>query len=344
VGRVGRLVGVDGTQKMSKSLGNAIYLTDTTAQIDGYRLARPFRVVLLRAAALVGLVPLLACGRSELTPPAGPTGASATAADAGGETPDAESATDVPAPPDDTDDGPPSFFEAPETSLIEASFIDVAIPVATCGPDVCHGCCQPDGICVTSDTTTACGFGGEPCSTCAASEFCRGTCLRYQSNCGLSNCPGCCEGFDICATGLNDVECGQNGQQCQRCVPSEGTGRCVPQARGGGLCNAIVSCNPANCGGCCEGNVCVIGVNQDHCGNNGAPCGTCPAGTECVSAARGTGGGCANVGSCDPSNCVGCCSGNVCAYGNQDVACGAGGAVCSDCTSRGAKCVSGNCE
>ena len=33
VGRVGRLVGVDGTQKMSKSLGNAIYLTDTTAQI-----------------------------------------------------------------------------------------------------------------------------------------------------------------------------------------------------------------------------------------------------------------------------------------------------------------------
>ncbi len=33
VGRVGRLVGVDGTQKMSKSLGNAIYLTSTTAQI-----------------------------------------------------------------------------------------------------------------------------------------------------------------------------------------------------------------------------------------------------------------------------------------------------------------------
>ena len=33
VGRVGRLVGVDGTQKMSKSLGNAIYLTDTATQI-----------------------------------------------------------------------------------------------------------------------------------------------------------------------------------------------------------------------------------------------------------------------------------------------------------------------
>jgi tryptophanyl-tRNA synthetase len=33
VGRVGRLVGIDGAQKMSKSLGNAIYLTDTAAQI-----------------------------------------------------------------------------------------------------------------------------------------------------------------------------------------------------------------------------------------------------------------------------------------------------------------------
>ena len=33
VGRIGRLVGIDGVQKMSKSLGNAIYLTDTTAQI-----------------------------------------------------------------------------------------------------------------------------------------------------------------------------------------------------------------------------------------------------------------------------------------------------------------------
>jgi tryptophanyl-tRNA synthetase len=33
IGRVGRLVGVDGAQKMSKTLGNAIYLTDTTAQI-----------------------------------------------------------------------------------------------------------------------------------------------------------------------------------------------------------------------------------------------------------------------------------------------------------------------
>ncbi len=33
VGRVGRLVGIDGAQKMSKSLDNAIFLTDTTAEI-----------------------------------------------------------------------------------------------------------------------------------------------------------------------------------------------------------------------------------------------------------------------------------------------------------------------
>ena len=33
VGRIGRLVGVDGKQKMSKSLNNAIFLTDTFKQI-----------------------------------------------------------------------------------------------------------------------------------------------------------------------------------------------------------------------------------------------------------------------------------------------------------------------
>ncbi len=33
VGRVGRLVGTDGTQKMSKSLGNAIFLSDTPKQV-----------------------------------------------------------------------------------------------------------------------------------------------------------------------------------------------------------------------------------------------------------------------------------------------------------------------
>jgi tryptophanyl-tRNA synthetase len=33
VGRVGRLVGTDGVQKMSKSLGNAIHLTDTEAEV-----------------------------------------------------------------------------------------------------------------------------------------------------------------------------------------------------------------------------------------------------------------------------------------------------------------------
>jgi tryptophanyl-tRNA synthetase len=33
IGRVGRLVGIDGVRKMSKSMDNAIYLSDTTAQI-----------------------------------------------------------------------------------------------------------------------------------------------------------------------------------------------------------------------------------------------------------------------------------------------------------------------
>jgi tryptophanyl-tRNA synthetase len=35
IGRVGRLVGIDGVRKMSKSMDNAIYLSDTAAQIRG---------------------------------------------------------------------------------------------------------------------------------------------------------------------------------------------------------------------------------------------------------------------------------------------------------------------
>jgi hypothetical protein len=167
--------------------------------------------------------------------------------------------------------------------------------------------------------------------------------VHYQTSCGPSNCSGCCEAASVCAKGVNGVQCGQGGQQCQRCVPSEGTGQCVPQAGGGGLCNASTSCGPSNCqAGCCEGNLCVVGLSDAHCGNNAAPCQACPTGTQCVAAA-GVGGQCSAVGTCGPQSCPGCCSGNVCAYGNQDIACGTAGAACNDCTAGGHRCISGIC-
>jgi hypothetical protein len=51
---------------------------------------------------------------------------------------------------------------------------------------------------------------------------------------------------------------------------------------------------------------------------------------------------------CDAVSCsTGCCYGNICALGNQSIACGGGGGECVDCTRSGqtsdVMCVSGAC-
>jgi hypothetical protein len=48
---------------------------------------------------------------------------------------------------------------------------------------------------------------------------------------------------------------------------------------------------------------------------------------------------------CDPTQCpTGCCYGDICALGNQSIACGTGGVACRDCTRvSGSVCVSGFC-
>jgi hypothetical protein len=46
---------------------------------------------------------------------------------------------------------------------------------------------------------------------------------------------------------------------------------------------------------------------------------------------------------CDPGSCsTGCCYGNICALGTQEIACGHGGAACKVCAA-GDVCASGNC-
>jgi hypothetical protein len=46
---------------------------------------------------------------------------------------------------------------------------------------------------------------------------------------------------------------------------------------------------------------------------------------------------------CSPASCMGCCESNVCAVGNQAIACGTGGAACTDCTASFQECSSGAC-
>jgi hypothetical protein len=51
-------------------------------------------------------------------------------------------------------------------------------------------------------------------------------------------------------------------------------------------------------------------------------------------------------GACNPSNCPGCCVGDICAIGTQDTACGVGGGVCSNCANQAPArvCETGTCQ
>jgi hypothetical protein len=177
----------------------------------------------------------------------------------------------------------------------------------------------------------ACGTGGEPCSVCAPGDYCKGGCIHKQSSCDASNCAGCCEAI-YCALGVNRVLCGTKGQLCQQCGDNE---QCIPTGVGGGLCGGAQRCQPGDCLGCCDGDVCRPGMSNEQCGSNGDPCGACKAGEEC-SVVYPQGGTCEAPPFCN--QCFGCCRGNQCLPGDSDRACGGDGSACQDCTAFGALC------
>ena len=215
----------------------------------------------------------------------------------------------------------------------------------SCGPLTCPtGCCDTTGQCINDTTTSQCGGSGSACVVCPgdAGAVCKGTCFVQQLHCDATNCPGCCAGPSWCATGDGDYECGHNGQECQACAPSRGTGACVPQQGGGGLCNGVQSCNATNCIGCCDGDICRTGAYNTQCGSGGVACQSCPADQECAQVDTPAGGvACQSTSACTVESCSsGCCysatSGGQqveeCAVGTQDLACGNGGRGCVDCT------------
>lgn len=120
----------------------------------------------------------------------------------------------------------------------------------------------------------------------------------------------------------------------------------------GGECveNTSVPCGPDNCNGCCFPGTtytpmgsygqCFLGSTNYHCGSGGMLCQGCsPAmnGGHCV-ADPGGGGHCEGIGTCNATNCAGCCAGDLCVVGTQNIACGIAGAACQDCTSDGGLC------
>jgi hypothetical protein len=274
----------------------------------------PSRVVVLLAALVEG------CGGHA----AGVTGPADGSADAL----DATSGSDA--------------FQAPAPSDAGA-LPDALPPTSTCNDTTCvEGCCTGDGVCVSPPTVAACGFAGGACTTCPAGDSCNGTCLRPQPDCGPTNCAGCCQGSDQCATGTGDVSCGRGGEACQRCVPQELAGACVPEPGGGGQCGGAGDCHYPDCHGCCLPSFCAAGLAELECGSNGETCQACAAGQQCAPSAL-SGGICVDAGTCGPDTCAGCCMGDVCAYGNQNGVCGTGGSVCADCATYGWTCTAGTC-
>lgn len=173
---------------------------------------------------------------------------------------------------------------------------------------------------------------------------------RVDGGCGPDTCAyGCCGPHGLpspvtCYPQPDNFECGSHGGPCDTCMaPYE----CVSRA----CVYAQPACSGSTCGpGCClGGGSCSDGLSVSGCGAHGDQCSQCVGGEVC-NAMDGGGGSCGPPPppQCGPENCQGCClalaQGMVCATGNQQDACGVGGAGCRICEP-GAMCTAeGMCE
>ncbi len=203
-----------------------------------------------------------------------------------------------------------------------------------CGPGTCSGCCFGDE-CIPGTQSTACGAQGQQCVNCAASgQSCvltpGGGACEGTPTCGPQNCAGCCLG-NACLSGSDSTACGFGGQQCTDCATFGAS--CEGQS-----CVNNQFCNPQNCPGCCEGNVCVPGFDSAACGFGGQQC------QDCVAFAETCNGGVCSSQSCGPQNCPGCCEGDTCVPGFDPGECGFGGQQCQDCIAFGESCNGGFCS
>lgn len=164
--------------------------------------------------------------------------------------------------------------------------------------------------------------------------------------CGPTNCKTCCQPDGKCAFTGSDSTCGNGGQACKVCPPGYHCSKnpyCV---------KVVAECNPSTCDGCCTDPKlglpsCVSGTDNFVCGTGGIRCQDCGSikGASCVPTAMGIGGSCqTKPQACSPSTCAGCCYGPVCAVGVQDLACGANGQACVDCTATSQTCTNHACK
>jgi hypothetical protein len=222
---------------------------------------------------------------------------------------------------------------------------------ATSGDDASPG---DDGA-STQDATM--GVGGDA-STSDAGDAGAGPAGYFpDGSCGFATCPsGCCTPDGFCVHDhTTSVFCGLGGRQCFSCAPNI----CLESVSAGypgtvdsvGVCiRPQTSCGASNCNGCCIdtpgdplGRVsCVLRGSVDSCGFGGGPCTACQPNEHCLSTSTGA-SHCQVNDPCGPGNCAGCCAGDICAAGDQDIACGYAGVPCQSC-SDGGGCVASICQ
>jgi hypothetical protein len=172
-------------------------------------------------------------------------------------------------------------------------------PDAACSPANCPaGCCNGSGFCVDPPTDQQCGTQGGSCFTCPDG----GTCLTgtgcswpVVGACGPSNCSGCCDqsrtpegGSDFCLSGTFSLVCGYAGSPCTVCGFNE---QCRPLGfDGGGYCQENTTCDPSSCTGCCVGDICAQGNQNEACGYGGVACVPCGPEGSCYGGKCATGG------------------------------------------------------
>jgi hypothetical protein len=198
-----------------------------------------------------------------------------------------------------------------------------------CGPQNCAGGCCVNGQCNNGNLDTACGVNGMQCNDCLQ----QGESCQFQKcvpqTCGPGNCSGCCVNGQ-CVGGAANTACGFGGQQCRDCSPSGSA--CM-----NGVCGPPPPlCNAQTCpGGCCVGNVCAVGTQNNDCGSGGQQCQNCSAQNEVCTAQR-----CVPVvNTCTPQNCAGCCDQvGQCQPGFLNSQCGESGAACINCSQQQSTC------
>jgi hypothetical protein len=210
-----------------------------------------------------------------------------------------------------------------------------------CGPENCTGCCTADGRCLPGTEIVACGSAGESCAFCDVNEECavlgadsRSVCVPKEDRCGLSNCEGCCNAAGACVKGNASSACGSGGRACSVCDTGSA---CVDTGETEMfVCQPISGCGPANCSGCCIGDICAIGTQQNACGKGGEQCRNCGSGTP----SKTCNAGACVASTCGPANCAGCCrpDGTCDTLGITNDSCGQGGDLCASCTDSGSFC------